>query len=107
MGFPPQICPIPRHTGKRILLRDSIGSACTSIGSARMRKRISSLLCATTLLVAAAGTVAIPNHAVAQADMRIGFDFFHNRLARDGKWIRHPIWGDVWHPRGKLVGPDF
>src|SRR4051794_5242713 len=106
MEFPPQICPIPCHTGKS---GPAIGTAGPShlIWSARMRNRISSLLCATTLLVAGAGVVAIPAHAIAQVSMGIGFDFFQNRLARDGRWIRHPIWGDVWHPRTKLVGADF
>ena len=72
-----------------------------------MRNRLSSILCATTLLIAGAGMVALPQNAVAQEGMRIGFDFFQNRLAGQGRWIRHPIWGDVWRPKARLVGQDF
>jgi hypothetical protein len=51
--------------------------------------------------------VVLSAPVAAQMNVRIGFDFFHNRLAHDGRWIRHPVWGDVWRPRPGLVGPDF
>jgi hypothetical protein len=59
------------------------------------------------LLLGSASLVAISPPAVAQMNARIGFDFFHNRLANDGRWMRHPVWGDVWRPRPRLVGADF
>src|SRR5436190_23602608 len=51
--------------------------------------------------------VAMSRPATAQVSVRIGYDFFHNRLAHAGRWSRHPIWGDVWRPRPGLVGPYF
>ena len=72
-----------------------------------MRKRLSSALCATALLLTGASIVAIPGAATAQVSVRIGYDFFYGRLARDGRWFHHPVWGDVWRPRARLVGPDF
>jgi hypothetical protein len=39
--------------------------------------------------------------------MRMGLDFFANRLAGEGHWLRHPVWGAAWRPRPSAVGPDF
>lgn len=72
-----------------------------------MRKRLSSVLCATTLLMTGAGMLAIPQPAVAQAGTQIGFQFFRHRLEPYGHWFRHPIWGDVWKPGPRVAGPDF
>lgn len=72
-----------------------------------MRRSFSSALCAAGLLLSGVSIVASSPPAVAQASTRLGFDFFHNRLVHDGRWIHHPVWGDVWRPRPSLVGPDF
>jgi hypothetical protein len=72
-----------------------------------MRRPVSSAAFAAALLLSGVSMVAISPSAVAQMNVRIGFDFFHNRLAHDGRWIQHPVWGDVWRPRPGLVGADF
>jgi hypothetical protein len=76
-------------------------------GEPKMRKPLSAAVCAATLLLTGVSTVALSPPAAAQMNVRIGFDFFHRRLAHDGRWIRHPVWGDVWRPRPGLVGSDF
>jgi hypothetical protein len=72
-----------------------------------MRKPFFSAAFAAALLLNGVSTVAISPPAAAQTSARIGFDFFHNRLANEGRWMRHPVWGDVWRPRPRLVGADF
>src|SRR5436853_7232645 len=82
-------------------------SFASSLGAPEMRKHLSSVLCATTLLIAGAGMVALPQHVAAQVGTRIGFEFFRHRLEPDGHWFHHPIWGDVWKPGPRVAGPDF
>jgi hypothetical protein len=72
-----------------------------------MSGRLSSAACAAALLLSGVSMVAMSTPAAAQVSVRIGYDFFHNRLAHAGRWSRHPIWGDVWRPRPGLVGPYF
>ncbi|MBV8798277.1 MAG: hypothetical protein JOY77_07915 [Alphaproteobacteria bacterium] len=72
-----------------------------------MPRQFSSAVCVTALLLAGAGNLVVATPAAAAITMRIGFDFFHDRLAPYGRWMRHPIWGDVWRPRSRLVGADF
>src|ERR1051326_950865 len=78
-------------------------------GSSRectMRKRFSSAICAAALLLS--GTSALVASAPAQAaTFRIGFNFFHDRLARSGRWLYHPVFGRVWQPGPWVVGPRF
>ncbi len=72
-----------------------------------MRRPFSSAAFAAALLLGGVSLVAISPPAAAQMNVQIGFDFFHNRLAHDGRWIQHPVWGDVWRPRPSLAGADF
>ena len=72
-----------------------------------MRRLLSVAACAATLLFSGVSMVALSPPVAAQMNVRIGFDFFHSRLAHDGRWIRHSVWGDVWRPRPGLVGSDF
>ncbi|MBV9571028.1 MAG: hypothetical protein JO056_07300 [Alphaproteobacteria bacterium] len=72
-----------------------------------MPRVLSSAACATLLLLSGAALPALTVPASAQTGFRLGFDFFHNRLAPEGRWFRHPVWGDVWRPRPALVGADF
>jgi hypothetical protein len=72
-----------------------------------MRNTLSSALCATAILLSGASTVVLAPAAQAQVRVSIGFNFFHDRLASSGRWIHHPVWGDVWRPRATLVGADF
>ena len=30
--------------------------------------------------------------------MAVDFDYFLQRLSSYGRWLRHPVWGDVWQP---------
>src|ERR1051326_3207101 len=73
----------------------------------RMTRHFSSAVCAAALLLAGASTIALSPPANAAVNVRIGFDFFHDRLSAHGRWLHHPIWGDVWRPHPRLVGADF
>ena len=72
-----------------------------------MPKRLSSLLCASALFLGSAGMAAMMPVTAQAAGIQVGFNFFHDRLAASGRWIHHPVWGDVWRPRPRLVGADF
>ncbi len=72
-----------------------------------MPRHFSSAVCAAALLIAGASTVALSTPAAAAVNVRIGFDFFHDRLTAHGRWIHHPIWGDVWRPRVRALGADW
>jgi hypothetical protein len=83
------------------------GPYAQNIWERKMRRPLSIAACAAALLFSGVSMVALSPPAAAQMNVRIGFDFFHNRLAHDGRWIRHSVWGDVWRPRPGLVGSDF
>ncbi|HEY4114465.1 MAG TPA: DUF6600 domain-containing protein [Rhizomicrobium sp.] len=72
-----------------------------------MRKTLSSALCATAILLCGTSTIVLAPTAQAQMHASIGFNFFHDRLAAHGQWIHHPVWGDVWRPKPRIVGADF
>ncbi len=40
----------------------------------------------------------------AGAQIEVSLDYFHERLAPFGKWLNHPVWGEVWQPD---AGPNF
>jgi len=71
-----------------------------------MRKRLSSAICAAALLLSGVSALVAspPAHA---ATFRIGFNFFHDRLLRDGRWLYHPVFGRVWQPAPGIVGARF
>lgn len=72
-----------------------------------MIKPLSSAVCAAALLLSGASLVAMAPPAQAAVSFQFGFNFFQDRLAPYGRWIHHPLWGDVWRPRPRLVGRDF
>jgi hypothetical protein len=63
---------------------------------------------AAILLAGAATTIPVePAKAAFSFNINFGFNTFRDRLSVQGRWLRSPIWGDVWQPRRRLVGPDF
>jgi hypothetical protein len=72
-----------------------------------MGRPLSSAVCAAALLVSGVSVTALASPVQAAVNVQIGFNFFHDRLASSGRWIHHPLWGDVWRPRRNLVGVDF
>lgn len=72
-----------------------------------MRRTISSVLCATALLTTGVAVTVTSPRADAALGFRLSFNFFQDRLTPYGRWFHHPIWGDVWRPKPRLVGADF
>jgi hypothetical protein len=62
---------------------------------------------AAMLMTGAAIVPAGPARAAVSVNINFGFNTFHDRLSDRGRWIRSPIWGDVWQPRRRLVGDNF
>jgi hypothetical protein len=60
--------------------------------------------------ILASGTALVPPtpaRAAVSFNINFGFNYFHDRLGDQGRWLYSPIWGDVWQPRRRLVGYDF
>ncbi|HEY1962419.1 MAG TPA: DUF6600 domain-containing protein [Rhizomicrobium sp.] len=72
-----------------------------------MGRPLSSAVYAAALLLSGASLVALAPPAQAAVGIRLGFNYFHDRMAPYGRWLHHPLWGDVWRPRRSLAGPGF
>jgi len=47
---------------------------------------------------------AMPPAPQARPQGEVSFEYFQERLSNLGRWLRHPVWGDVWQPD---AGRDF
>jgi hypothetical protein len=70
-----------------------------------MNKYLSSVVCATAILLSSASVNAILAPACAQGDVSLSFDTFHDQLAPYGDWVYSDRWGEVWTPEN--VPQDF
>src|ERR1041385_4671054 len=100
-----------RRFAQRVVLlagvSDAAPSAAVSYKEPIMRKSLPLAICVSAALLAGASTVAFAPPAHAPIGVRLGFGFFQNRLAPYGRWMYHPVFGEVWRPRPRLVGADF
>ena len=70
-----------------------------------MNKHLSSVVCATAILLSSVSVNAILAPASAQGDVSLSFDTFHDQLAPYGDWVYSDRWGEVWAPENVPV--DF
>jgi hypothetical protein len=62
-------------------------------------------LCVAAIFADATPARAQPRaQSQADAQSEVSLDYFHERLEPFGKWVNHPVWGEVWQPD---AGPNF